>query len=592
MARTYRRTFVWRFDSPPGRVWPALADTVRFNEAARLPKHEITEIPQPDGSVLYLGRMRRGPFRLAWRERPVNWVTGRWFEHRRDFTSGPLKSLCAAFELTPEGDGGSRGDYTIAAEAAGPLGHLILGTGFFRSAARTFGALAESAGRFARGERATPFDVPAPAISDAVRRRVEGLVGRVEATGHGHGLAGRLAELVLTGAETDVGRLRPLALARAWGVDPPREVVELCLEATRAGLLALRWDLLCPRCRVAKAVVGALDELPRGAHCSTCNIDYGRDFSQNVELSFQPAPAVRPLEAGEYCLFGPMSTPHVRIQLTVGPGETRTVRADLAPGAYRLRTLEPGPEAELDWDSAGGFPEMVVGGGAVAVGAPAAGPGEVRVTNRDGGRELTAIVEDRAWVRDALTADRVTTLQAFRDLFSDQVLRPGDEVAVRRVTLMFTDLRGSTALYARIGDAAAYRLVRDHFAFLAEVVRAHDGAIVKTIGDAIMGAFAEPADALRAALAVQRGVIAFNARLGGGEGIVIKLGLHEGPCIAVNLNDRLDYFGGTANMAARLQGQSRGGDVVLSEGLAADPAVAPLLAGLDVRRERAGLKGF
>jgi hypothetical protein len=90
VARTYRRTFVWRFDSPPGRVWPALADTVRFNEAARLPKHEITEIPQPDGSVLYLGRVRRGPFRLAWRERPVNWVTDRWFEHRRDFQSGPL----------------------------------------------------------------------------------------------------------------------------------------------------------------------------------------------------------------------------------------------------------------------------------------------------------------------------------------------------------------------------------------------------------------------------------------------------------------------------------------------------------------------
>ena len=159
------------------------------------------------------------------------------------------------------------------------------------------------------------------------------------------------------------------------------------------------------------------------------------------------------------------------------------------------------------------------------------------------------------------------------------------------MTLLFTDLRGSTALYERIGDAGAYRLVREHFAFLAAAVREADGAIVKTIGDAVMAAFGDPAKAVSAALAIQNRVSVFNTTHGP-ELIAIKLGLHQGPCIAVTLNDRLDYFGSTVNLAARLQGESHGGDIVLSERLAADPAVAALIAPFHPDSDRASLRGL
>jgi class 3 adenylate cyclase len=132
--------------------------------------------------------------------------------------------------------------------------------------------------------------------------------------------------------------------------------------------------------------------------------------------------------------------------------------------------------------------------------------------------------------------------------------------------------------------------VRDHFAFLGAIVRRHNGALVKTIGDAIMAAFAAPGDALAAALDIQRELGSFNDREA--RPLAIKVGLHEGPCIAVTLNGRLDYFGTTVNMAARLQGQSEGGDIVLSEAVAEDPAVAALLPGLDYRAETTTLKGF
>ncbi len=575
MAASQSRTFHWRFENPPEAIWPVLADTARFNEAAGLPRYEVTETLQDDGTVLFEGSLKKGPMTIAWREIPVNWVTGRWFEHRREFHKGPLKDLTAHFALHPEPEGrGCQAAYTLSATPANLLGRILLKTGFFENTAKTFAALAADADRFAAGASATPFTFRAPAPSQEVRDRVAELVTRIEAGSHGHGLAARLAEHLLTAQEADLVHLRPLALARNWKT-AERDMIELCLESVRAGLLTMRWDLLCPRCRVAKAAVPALDGLPEGAHCPSCNIDYGRDFSRNVELSFAPAPTVRPLGTGEHCLFGPMSTPHIWLQRHLEPGETITEACRLPAGKYVLRTLEAGPEEEAELVAGGTLPEIVLGEYSVSLGA--AGSSDAVTIRNQAKRPLTAIVEERRWLRDALTADRVTALQAFRDLFSDQVLRPGDEVAVARIALLFTDLRRSTDLYGRIGDAAAYQLVRDHFAFLAAIVRRHDGAVVKTIGDAVMAAFAAPADALAAALAVQREMAAFNAR--GQVPVTIKVGVHEGPCIAVTLNGRLDYFGTTVNMAARLQGKSDGGDVgspaKLSDSTTSPPSLLP-----------------
>ena len=127
-------------------------------------------------------------------------------------------------------------------------------------------------------------------------------------------------------------------------------------------------------------------------------------------------------------------------------------------------------------------------------------------------------------------------------------------------------------------------MVREHFALLAGIVRDHDGAVVKTIGDAVMASFGDPANAVKAALAMQAAIARHD--------LVLKLGVHMGPSVVVTLNDRLDYFGSTVNMAARLESQSAGGDVVLSRAVADDPAVQALLAGVARRDESVGLKGF
>jgi len=159
---------------------------------------------------------------------------------------------------------------------------------------------------------------------------------------------------------------------------------------------------------------------------------------------------------------------------------------------------------------------------------------------------------------------------------------------VGSLAIIFTDLRGSTRLYNQIGDAPAFGLVMNHFDVLRDAIQDEGGAIVKTIGDAVMAVFRRPAPAIRAMLLAQKRLAEMN------EPLYLKAGIHYGPCIAVTLNDRLDYFGSTVNKAARLEGLSTGGDVVISGAVEADPEVVALLEDGTLRAEtfNARLKGF
>jgi class 3 adenylate cyclase len=181
-----------------------------------------------------------------------------------------------------------------------------------------------------------------------------------------------------------------------------------------------------------------------------------------------------------------------------------------------------------------------------------------------------------------------------RRLCPEQLLRPGDNAEIGSVAIMFTDLKGSTELYDALGDASAYNLVRDHFSFLSDRVQRNHGFVVKTVGDAVMAAFSRPDDAVRAALAIQDDVASFNDARGGGttsKPIALKLGLHAGPCIAVTTGDVPDYFGATVNIAARLEHQCRGGEVVVSEAVARDTETAQALADRTQIEETAMLRG-
>jgi class 3 adenylate cyclase len=163
----------------------------------------------------------------------------------------------------------------------------------------------------------------------------------------------------------------------------------------------------------------------------------------------------------------------------------------------------------------------------------------------------------------------VTSLPAFRRDFSSDVLRPGASLKVSRVALFFSDLTGSTQLYSSVGDAAAFRLVQEHFDVVIAEIERHRGALVKTIGDAVMAVFASELDGVAASAAILRAFEDFRAGHPHRQQTHIKLGLYAGPCYVVTANGLLDYFGQTVNIAARLQAQAGSGELVITRDLAA-----------------------
>lgn len=199
---------------------------------------------------------------------------------------------------------------------------------------------------------------------------------------------------------------------------------------------------------------------------------------------------------------------------------------------------------------------------------------EIRVTFtvNDTIRPLSDAANDLAWRQGVdqrfgpVTGHDVLTVQPFRDLFVSEPLPLTESFEVRRLTLLFTDLGGSTALYARKGDPRAYSLVREHYTLLFEAITASGGAVVKTIGDAVMAVFPLSDLAMQAAIGGLRAIERFNVERGlpADEALSLKIGLHSGPCLAVTLNDRLDYFGTTVNAAARTQKVAAAGQLAFT----------------------------
>jgi class 3 adenylate cyclase len=169
-------------------------------------------------------------------------------------------------------------------------------------------------------------------------------------------------------------------------------------------------------------------------------------------------------------------------------------------------------------------------------------------------------------------------LPAFQRLVVQQNLPQGQWLGVNQLVIFFSDLRQSTAFYHRLGDAEAYHWVREHFQVMFAAVERYGGTAVKTIGDGIMGVFTRPEHALNAIAEGMNGMAALNEMAGftTNDGLSLKVGVHRGACIVVGLNGRLDYFGETVNIAARLAGLSAGGEIILSPAVLADSATTQL----------------
>jgi class 3 adenylate cyclase len=112
-----------------------------------------------------------------------------------------------------------------------------------------------------------------------------------------------------------------------------------------------------------------------------------------------------------------------------------------------------------------------------------------------------------------------------------RVLAPDIRISNRSVSLLFTGLTGSTAMYEKLGGAKAFAIVRDHVTILRRVTESHGGVIVKTIGDAIMAAFSDPVKTMAAALEMVDALDSWVADGDLGVQIRLRVGFHVGPAL-------------------------------------------------------------
>jgi class 3 adenylate cyclase len=577
--REFHYQWAWRLKASPAALWPLVSDTNRFNRDTGVPAVEVRDeaagLPLPNGRRWL--RLYRLGMPVEWEEEPFEWVRPYRFGVVRRYTRGPVAEMRVLAELTPQPDGGTRLVYHVWARPKNLLGLPAIPAQIGVLSARSFDATFRRYDLAAA--RARPEHLPAVLSLPSAPRLAPGGPERLRAArealldrGASPELVGLLATLIQEADDLALFRMRPYALAEFWE-QPRRAVLELCLLATRVGLLNFRWDVLCPLCRGTRQVRSALSEVREQVHCESCHIDYSANFDRQVELTFRPNPGIRPTPESTYCVGGPQVTPHIVAQQLLVPAAEREFRLPLEAGRYRLR--------------AAGLP-----GGQFLVVAPGAAdaaifsasdqgwpPGETRLApealqiwRNASAHEQLLILERVAWSDQAVTAAEVTALQMFRDLFANEALRPGERISVGSVTVLFTDLRESTRLYRQSGDAVAFGRVMSHFDVLREAIAAEGGALVKTIGDSVMAVFTRPVAALRA---VMRAQAALAHPPEGLPPLRLKAGVHTGPCVAVTLNDRLDYFGTTVNIAARLEGLTTAGtSVVASAAVMNDQEVA------------------
>jgi class 3 adenylate cyclase len=571
----YRWT--WQLRSSPEALWPLVADTNRFNRDTGVPNLERRGDPT---APLTNARRRVGLTRLGvaieWEEEPFEWTRPFRFGVMRRYLRGPVATMRVLVEMTPRSDGGTDLVYQVWARPRTAAGLAAIPAQIGVVSRRRFHKTLLSYDRVA----ATKSPGPSPLAGQPARfapggrERLAAIRQDLVTRGGSPDLVARLVAVIEDADELTLAALRPYALADQWHV-PRRSVLELCLLATRAGLLEFQWRVLCPLCRGARTGETTLRDVQSTVHCDSCNIDFTANFERSVELAFRPNPAIREIAMNQFCVGGPGLTPHVVAQQLLPAASDRTLSMPLEPGRYRVRTMLLPGSLTLDARP----------GGADSVSLTASNSGwpnrEVAIStkpsisfdNRTGSEQLF-ILERTAWTDDAATAADVIALQLFRDLFAGEALRPGEEFAVGSLAIAFTDLRSSTNLYREIGDAAAFGWVLDHFDIVKASIAAEDGTVVKTIGDAVMAVFRRPVSALRAMLDAQTRLA---APPDGRRPLPLKVGIHYGPCIAVTLNDRLDYFGSTINIAARLEGQSSGADVIVSAAVRDDPEVMAFL---------------
>ena len=437
-----------------------------------------------------------------------------------------------------------------------------------------------------------------------------------------------LDRLVRNAPDRMLNRINALAFAADEGLDEGQTIAGF-LHASRLGLFELSWNVLCPGCGGVLDANTSLKTVRSDEYtCALCAAGYEPSLDEMVEVTFTVSPRLRRIAAHNPHMLPPLEyfrqvywgsgvdlpddgyeaqvNEFVIEALELPPGEKAVISLQLPVGFVII--FEPVTHAAQFLDVKGEPTKerqslsLVFDRGHRHNDTLTLEPGPLRIAveNRSEVRTLPSVclANDALHTllgrrRQFLTAKRLLSNQTFRDIYRTDTLDVDQRLKITSLTFLFTDLRGSTELYERVGDLAAFDLVKTHFKVLNEIVAAEAGAVVKTIGDAVMATFPTPDRAVTAAMRMRDGMRRLNEERGS-EDLLLKIGIHEGPCIAVSLNERQDYFGQTVNIASRVQHLAKSREIFATGTVIKDPRASNVLAerGLKPMPHNAMLRGI
>ena len=440
------------------------------------------------------------------------------------------------------------------------------------------------------------------------------------------GTVAAIEELVREAPDRALCRVNVLDFATKTGLDEERAIAAF-LHAARLGIFELSWNVLCPSCGGVLDASASLKSVNREEyHCAWCAAGYEPVLDEIVEVTFTVNRRVRRIAAhdpneltlAEYfrqvfwssAIDLPEDLDQVIQEITLDtvelpPGEKALLSLQLPaelvivldPVTHTTQFLDVKGEPTRDRQNL----SLVFDKVHAPTGTIELHPGPLRLSleNRTDTRVLPGL-----WIagekleqllgrrKPFLTAKRLLTNHVFRDIYGTDTIDVDQRLKITSLTFLFTDLRGSTELYERVGDLVAFDLVRAHFQVLNEIVAAEGGAVVKTSGDAVMATFPTPDRAVAAALRMREAMRDLKGAHSG-NGLLLKIGIHEGPCLAVVLDRRQDYFGRTVNIASRVQALADSRSILATGSVVMHPKSSSLLetSGLKPVPQRRALRG-
>ena len=443
-----------------------------------------------------------------------------------------------------------------------------------------------------------------------------------------HDIVEALQNLVHDAPDRKLNRINVLAFASNSGFNE-EHTIACFLHASRVGIFEMSWNILCPGCGGVLDANASLRTVQSTTYtCALCAAGYQPSLDEMVEVTFTISPRIRRIAAHDPDSLSPeeyfrqlywgsgVDLPDQHYEkilseflvdaLELPPGEKGVISMQLPaeyvivfePVTHAVQFIDVQGEPAQERQTISVIYDRGYSHSAELKLQP--GPVRIQVENHTDVRTLPSVCLANenlhnmlAKRRPFLTAQRLLTNQTFRDIYRADTIGTDQRLKITSLTFVFTDLRGSTELYDRVGDLAAFELVQTHFKMLNEIVADEGGAVVKTIGDAVMATFPTPDRALSAALRMRAAMERLN-RGRGMDDLLLKIGIHEGPCIAVNLNERQDYFGQTVNIASRVQHLATSDEIYATGSVLNDSNVISLISdrGLQPVSQHIALRGI